>query len=117
MRAMRGASGCRTVSFVIAELSRRSQMYVVAKHRINDAEKFFSLSQLAAENAPSGVYGRQFCPSRDRTEAVCLWEGQSVEAVREYLDPLTGKASKNTYFEVSSEHAIGIPEPIGASME
>jgi hypothetical protein len=89
-------------------------MYVVAKHRIKDPERFFSLSQEAAENAPPGVYGRQFCPSRDRTEAVCLWEADSVEAVRDYLDSLTGEASENGYFPVSSQHAIGIPEPIGA---
>jgi hypothetical protein len=90
-------------------------MYVVAKHRINDADKFFALSQLAAENAPAGVYGRQFCPSRDRAEAVCLWEADSLEVVRDYLDSLTGDASENAYFEVNAQRAIGIPEPIGAS--
>jgi ubiquinone/menaquinone biosynthesis C-methylase UbiE len=87
-------------------------MYVVAKHRITDAERFLSIAQGAAENAPSGVYGRQFCPSRDGSEAVCLWEADSVDAVEAYLDPLTGNASENAYFQVSSEHAIGIPEPI-----
>ena len=87
-------------------------MYVVARHRIRDAERFFSVSSVAAENAPAGVYGRQFCPSRDRTEAVCLWEADSVEAVERYLDSLTGDAAENTYFPVSIEHAIGIPTPI-----
>jgi SAM-dependent methyltransferase len=90
-------------------------MYVIAKHRIRDAEEFLSLAQLAAEQAPLGVYGRQFCPSRDRNEAVCLWEADSVEAVKNYLDSLAGEASENEYFEVSIEHAIGIPEPIGVS--
>jgi hypothetical protein len=90
-------------------------MYVVAKHRIKDAERFFSLSQVAAEQAPPGVYGRQFWPSSDRTEAVCLWEAGSVETVRDYLDSFVGEASENQYFQVSNEHAIGIPEPIGAS--
>lgn len=88
-------------------------MYVVAKHRIRDAERFLSLAQVAAEQAPPGVYGRQFCPSRDRTEAVCLWEADSVETVRDYLDSLVGEASENAYFQVRMEHAIGIPEPIG----
>jgi hypothetical protein len=89
-------------------------MYVVAKHRIKDADRFFSLSRTAAENAPPRVHGRQFCPSRDRTEAVCLWEADSLEAVRDYLDSLAGDASDNAYFPVSTESAIGIPEPIGA---
>lgn len=89
-------------------------MYVVVKHRITDPERFFSLSQVAAENAPPGVYGRQFCPSRDRTEALCLWEADSVEAVRDYLDSLTDETSENAYFQVSSELAVGLPEPIRA---
>jgi ubiquinone/menaquinone biosynthesis C-methylase UbiE len=87
-------------------------MYVVAKHRITDAESFFSASRVAAENAPAGVYGRQFCPSLDQTEAVCLWEADSVEVVERYLDSLIGQAGENTYFEVSSEAAIGVPQPI-----
>jgi hypothetical protein len=89
-------------------------MYVIAKHRIKDATRFFSLAQVAAEQAPPGVHGRQFCPSRDQTEAVCLWEADSVETVEYYLDSLVGAASENAYFQVSTEHAIGIPEPIGA---
>ena len=87
-------------------------MYVVARHRIKDAEAFFSASQVAAEDAPAGVYGRQFCPSRDKTEAVCLWEADSVAAVKRYLDELIGEAAENTYFQVSTEDAIGIPQPI-----
>lgn len=87
-------------------------MYVIAKHRISDADKFFALSHVAAEEAPAGVYGRQFCPSRDRSEAVCLWESASLDAVRDYLDSLTREVSENDYFEVSPDHAIGIPAPI-----
>jgi hypothetical protein len=87
-------------------------VYVVAKHRITNVEKFFSVSQVAAEHAPPGVHGRQFCPSHDKTEAVCLWEADSVEAVKGYLDSLIAEAGENTYFQVSLEHAIGIPEPI-----
>ncbi len=87
-------------------------MYVVARHRIKDPERFFAVSQAAAEKAPEGVYGRQFCPSRDRTQAVCLWEAGSLEAVEGYLDPLIGDSGENAYFQVSAEHAIGIPEPI-----
>jgi hypothetical protein len=90
-------------------------MYVVAKHRINDPQGFFSVAQVAAENAPDGVYGRQFCPSSDATEAVCLWEAGSRAAVQGYLDGLIGDAAENSYFEVATEHAIGIPEPISAA--
>jgi hypothetical protein len=112
--AARGRQSGPSSSFIIEREGGRG-IYVVAKHRIKDAEKFFSLSQLAAENAPAGVYRRQFFPSRDNTEAVCLWEADSVEAVRDYLDSLTDETSENAYLQVSTEHAIGIPEPIGAT--
>jgi hypothetical protein len=78
-----------------SDVGREAQMYVVAEHRIKDAERFW--------------------PSSDRTEAVCLWEAGSVETVRDYLDSFVGAASENQYFQVSNEHAIGIPEPIGAT--
>jgi hypothetical protein len=89
-------------------------MYVIAKHQVKDADAFFSISRMAAEGAPPDVHGRQFCPSRDGTEAVCLWEADSLEAVREYLDPLIGEAGDNTYFEVDTVRAIGIPDPIAS---
>ena len=56
-------------------------MYVIAKHRITNPEKFVSLAASAAEDAPAGVFGRQFCPSRDGSEAVCFWEADSLDSV------------------------------------
>ena len=90
-------------------------MYVVAKHRITDPTRFISLVESAAENAPAGVFGRQFCPSRNGSEAVCLWEADSLSAVSVYLDELSAGAAENSYFEVS-EDAIGIPDPIAGGV-
>jgi hypothetical protein len=91
-------------------------MHVVVQHRITDPEKFFSVNaEEVVENAPPGVVGRQFFPSQDRTAAACLWEGDSLDAVREYVDSVTGDASENTYFEVNAEYAMGLPEAAGAS--
>lgn len=84
-------------------------MYVIVQHHVKDPEYFFADIPGVAGNAPSGVHPRQFCPSRDRTAAVCLWEAESVEAVRAYVDRVTGDASENRYFAVSEEHALGLP--------
>ena len=67
-------------------------MQVVVQHRISDPEEFFSAdAQEVAENAPSGVQARQFFPSQDRSTAVCLWEGDSIDAVRsEGTPPILG---------------------------
>ena len=75
-------------------------MYVIAKHQIKDTEAFFAVARTAAEGAPPDVHGRQFCPSRDGADAVCLWEADSLESVREYLDSLIEerRASPGTDF-------------------
>jgi hypothetical protein len=90
-------------------------MHIVAQHRVTDPEKFFSMSgEEVAENAPSGVELRQVLPSDDRSAAVCLWEADSIDKVRDYVDPATEGASENTYFEINTEYAMGLPEAAGA---
>ena len=91
-------------------------MQVVVQHRITDPERFFSGDpQEIAEGGPSGVKGRQFFPSQDRSAAVCLWEADSIDDVRDYVDSVTGDSSQNTYFEVNTEYAMGLPEAAAAS--
>jgi len=79
-------------------------MHVIVKHQIKDPKAFFSIGP-----PPAGVAGRQMLPSRDRKEAVCLFEAESIDAVRDWLEPLTRNVSNNTYFEVDAEYAMGLP--------
>ncbi|HEX6238870.1 MAG TPA: hypothetical protein VFZ68_16845 [Acidimicrobiales bacterium] len=85
-------------------------MYVIAQHRVVDPEAFFADIPAVAAKAPPGVHPRMFCPSADRATAVCLWQADSIEAVRDYLDDVSAGASENSYFEVGAEHALGLPE-------
>jgi hypothetical protein len=80
-------------------------MHVIVQHEIRDPGAFFSIGP-----APPGVEGRQMLPSRDRTAAVCLFEADSIDAVSAWLEPLTEDVSINTYFEVDSQFALGLPE-------
>jgi hypothetical protein len=90
-------------------------MHVVVQHRITDPEKFFSMNaEEVAGAGPPGVQGRQFFPSQDKSVAVCLWDADSIDTLRDYLDPATAGASENTYFEVDTERAVGLPETAAA---
>jgi hypothetical protein len=89
-------------------------MFVGIQHRIRDAEAMLSRSEKMAENAPPGMQARQFCLSKDRAAATCIWEADSVEAVRDYVDRTQGDSSENTYFEVDAEASVGLPEPATA---
>ena len=92
-------------------------MYVAVVHRIMDPEAMLSRGQSLADasNAPPGVTPHEFFPSTDLSAATCLWEGDSVDAVRDYIDPTLGDSSENSYFEVSTEHALDLPEPATAN--
>lgn len=86
-------------------------MHVVVHHRITDREKFLATDpQDIAANAPAGARVRQFLPARDASAADCLWEAESLDALRDYLDPATRGVCQNTYFLVAAESAIGLPE-------
>jgi hypothetical protein len=90
-------------------------MHVAVQHRITDPEKFFSMNaEEVLGGAPPGVQGRQFYPSQDRSVAACLWEADSVDTLRDYLDSVTAGVSENTYFEVDTELAMGLPEAAAA---
>ena len=91
-------------------------MYVSIVHRVKDPEAMLSRGQGLADpsHAPAGVVPRQFCPSKDLSAATCVWEADSVDAVRDYVESTLGDASDNTYFEINAEYAQGLPEPATA---
>ena len=90
-------------------------MDVVVQHRITDPEKFFSMdAEEVSGGGPPGVQGRQFFPSQDGSVAVCLWEADSIDTLRGYLDPATAGMSENAYSEVDGERAMGLPQRAAA---
>ena len=84
-------------------------MFIVVNHTITDPETAFVRGQnlLAGNGAPPGVQVREFYPSRDKADIFCLWEGNSLEEVRDYVDATLGDSSRNAYFEVDTEIARG----------
>jgi hypothetical protein len=79
--------------------------YVVAIHQINDPESFWSGAARAIPNLPPEVTLHASYPQGDGSRAVCLWEAESVDAVRELVDSGTADTSRNEYFEVDAQHA------------
>jgi hypothetical protein len=84
-------------------------MKVGVIHRISDPETAQSSGQALFE-PHEGVRLLQFCPSQDFSAATCIWEAESVDAVRELVDPTLGDASEQTYYAVATEQAVGLPE-------
>src|ERR1019366_4579181 len=83
-------------------------MFIVVEHTITNQDVFFRLVSRVAE-APSGSRALQFFPSISKDRAVCLWEANSVDALKGFLEPLSAQSSRNTYYTVDNTKAIGLP--------
>jgi hypothetical protein len=90
-------------------------MYFVVHHRVVDREKFLASDPRdIGGNAPEGVQVFHFLPAADASAADCLWEADSLGVLRDYLDPATRGICENTYFEVDSRLAMGVPQTASA---
>ncbi len=90
-------------------------MHIVVEHRIIDLDKFSSMDAagIAGGGGP-GLKLLQFLPPQDGSVATCVWEADSTDSLREYLDPATAGVTENTYIEVDEENAIGLPAAAAA---
>jgi hypothetical protein len=85
-------------------------MYIVVKHNISNPAKFWETAQASMATLPKDVKLHSTLPNRDGSNAVCLWEANSIDTVKEAIEPLLGQISRNEYFEVDANKAIGLPK-------
>jgi hypothetical protein len=88
--------------------------YIVAIHDISDPGRFWSAADPSID-FPSGISLHSTFPRTDGRRAVCLWEADSAERVRELLESITGDASQNEFFEVDTQHANTLGLPMGSA--
>ncbi len=88
-------------------------MYVGVIHRISDPEAFEAAEQRAlGAGLPEGISLPIHAATLDHTTGMCIWEGESVEAVRELVESVVGEHSENEYFELEVD---GLPAREGCS--
>ena len=85
-------------------------MYIVVKHNISNPAKFWETAQAAMLALPKDMKLHSTLPNHDGSNAVCLLEANSIDAVKEAIEPLLGQISRNEYFEVDAKKAIGLPK-------
>jgi hypothetical protein len=84
-------------------------MHVVAVHTISDPDRFNSSVQTGMADMPPGFRVASMLPSSEGDRAVCVWEAESVDAVRSLVDGTTGDSSSNEFFAVDEGSAINLP--------
>ena len=85
-------------------------MLVIAHHQIQDTEKFWSITNNIGENLPFGFKLHRVYPSMNMKIGTCLWEAPSVGAIHDFIDENVGRFSKNFYYKVNHQGAVGLPK-------
>jgi DNA polymerase/3'-5' exonuclease PolX len=89
-------------------------MHVSIHHIITDQQKWDQVTKnlmAAVEQGrlPQGLKPLMYLPGTDGRKADCLWEAQSLDALKNFLNPQIGTAASNDYFQIKSEAAFGLP--------
>ena len=76
-------------------------MFVTVIHRIHDPKGFQEAEAKALEaGLPGGVALPVHAATRDHRVGICIWEGESVAAVREVVEGAVGPYADNEYLEM-----------------
>jgi hypothetical protein len=84
-------------------------MYVLIEHSISDPSGFWSAAESALSQLPPTVKLHHTFPTPDGTRAICVWEGQTIEEIRELIESSVGRFSRNEYFEVANKEGVVNP--------
>ena len=86
-------------------------MIILVNHTINNPASFWQSAQENLPNLPEAGVARviQSLPNADMTTATCLWEAENIETLNAYLRSKVGDTSTETYYEVNTANAIGLP--------
>jgi hypothetical protein len=95
-------------------------MQVGIHHTIADAEQWEKtkksvMGKIQSGTLPAGLKPVLLIPGTNRKVTFCVWEADSIEAVRKFIDAESGAAARNEYFEVDTKNAMGLPETAGAA--
>jgi hypothetical protein len=90
-------------------------MFISVIHRISDPDAFAPATASAGPSIPEDLKLQQYVASGDRSTSICLWEAPSVERVRDLVEPLLGRVSKNEYIVVDASGSMGLPANVSTS--
>jgi hypothetical protein len=85
-------------------------MYILALHTITDPAAFWKAAD--PNNLPPQAKLHHTFPTPDGTKAVCIWEADSPDTVRNLLEPMIGRISRNEYFPVENKEGVARPSRV-----
>ena len=87
-------------------------MYVAVHHQIDDPDTYWNIVREGAANLPAGISLHHCIPSPDGKQAMCVWEGDSLGAVKDFVESAVGSVSRNEYFEAEAREGVHLPSAV-----
>jgi hypothetical protein len=86
-----------------AQVTQREEaMHVSVIHHIHDPEGFQRAETEAMQKGLPAEFGLPVqAATPDHRMAICIWQGPSVDAVRDLVESVVAPYSQNEYFEVN----------------
>jgi hypothetical protein len=88
-------------------LRKEEHMYVGVVHHVSDPEGFKAAEQESLkEGLPEGFWLPIHATAPDYTTVMCIWQGESLEAVKDLVESVVGEYSENEYFEMAKVEGL-----------
>lgn len=84
-------------------------MFVLVHHAISDPKAFWKNPEEFIASIPGDLKLHATYPIPDGTRATCVWEGPSLEEVRDFIDNYTGGIARNELLPIDDSKAYGLP--------
>ncbi|HEY9514918.1 MAG TPA: hypothetical protein VIQ74_04485 [Gemmatimonadaceae bacterium] len=84
-------------------------MYVLIQHSISDPDGFWSSAESSMSKMPPTIKLHHTFPTPDGKRAICVWEGRTINDVRDYVESAVGRFSRNEYVEVVNKEGVVNP--------
>ncbi|MDO8549018.1 MAG: hypothetical protein Q7S39_02555 [Ignavibacteria bacterium] len=65
-------------------------MFISVKHSISNPKEFWSIAEKSLPNLPKGIKLHSSYPTADMATAFCLWEADSLDQFKKYLQGEVG---------------------------
>jgi hypothetical protein len=87
-------------------------MFILVQHTISDPATTWARAQESLPTMPAHLKLHHSFPAPEGNVAVCIWEAESVDVLKSYLDPMLGPSAKNAYTEVVNKEGVGVPTAV-----
>lgn len=85
-------------------------MFIAVKHTVTDPEKFFGdYAKQFLSTIPKEITLHNSYALEGGKEVICVWEADSIDRLRNFMDPQTKDIAKNEYAAVDSQRSLNLP--------